>query len=183
MTQEPIARVTGLLESNGYAPVNQPLEIGGLNFWFSSILLGGTGRPELIVVVDALAPDAFQLTASKIEALARALDVVGSRRSLTIVLVGTAPDDASCDKLRRFGRVLHADHGVDAMADDLAVLLPLSLPDVAGVPDHSARLRERLMNVPPYIELLLDSSRGRACDVTEALLAALAEPFERGSAK
>lgn len=181
MTRERVDRVTEVLASNGYTQVDQPLKIGSLDFTFSSVLLGGIGRPELIVVVDAGASEELQRVSGQIEALARALDIVGSRRSLTIVLVGPATDDVTRDKLRRFGRVLHADHGLDAVVDDLAVLLPLSLAGALDAPDHSARLRQRLLGLPPYIEPLLDASRGNSTDVAHALIETLAEPFEPGN--
>lgn len=180
MTQEPVARITDLLESNGYTRVALPLTIGGLEFTFSSILLGEPGRPELVVVVDTVMPDEWRFAARRVEALSRALDLVGSHRSLTIVLAGPAPDGATRDRLRRYGRVLHADYGSEGMFDDLAVLLPLKLPDEAEAPDPVRSLREHMSSIPDYLETVLDASNGGAEDVTAALLDVLAEPFLHG---
>ena len=71
-------------------------------------------------------------TAERVQALSRALDVAGSRRPLTIVVVGPRPELRVANALRSVARVLPVGEGQgpavnEEVLDDLGALLPLHI--------------------------------------------------------
>jgi hypothetical protein len=128
---QPVDRVVQRLAASGYAQLEQPVKVGGIEFEFAAIL----ARPDsldLVVVADTIADSDHDRMRRRVEALARALDVVHSRRTLTIVLVGVRPAPAITKRLARVARVLATGTPTGARADQaledaLAVLLPLAV--------------------------------------------------------
>ncbi|MFF2274567.1 hypothetical protein [Agromyces sp. NPDC058126] len=94
----------------------------------------GTGTSsELVVVEDRIdQPDEVVLR-RQVDGLSRALDVVGSTRPLTLVLLGPRPTDRTMRFLTRTCRVLcvspQSGKGMTSVLhDSLSALLPLALP-------------------------------------------------------
>lgn len=125
----PIERVVTLLAGAGYEVVEQPRAIGGIPFEFAA-MLAGRGSLDLIVLVDLAIDTDRERIRRRVAGLARALDLVRSRRSLTIVLVGPSPDAALVQAIAGVARVLTVGTppADDApLRDALAVLLPLEV--------------------------------------------------------
>src|SRR5207237_216458 len=135
----PVERVVAVLEGAGYEIVEQPRRIGGIPFEFAAMLAGRSSL-DLIALVDLAVDADDERTRRRVEGLARALALVRSRRSLTVVLVGPRRDPGLIQAIAGVARVLTVGSpGEDDEADlrdALAVLLPLEVAtedeDAAG---------------------------------------------------
>jgi len=150
--------------------------------------LGSDRANDLIIVIDTLV-DSEERIRQKVEGLSRALDLVASRRPLTVVLVGPPPRPAIVEALGRVSRVLSVgtptgDTAERFLADTLAVLLPLALPDASeAVVDPLTEIRRHLpddfdRNV---IAPMFAAATGGSEAVKEALRELLEAPLETGS--
>jgi len=145
----PAQRVVDVLTRVGYRLTRMPVSVGSIPFEFTASLIGADRALDLVVIVDTL-EDEDQRVQQKVEGLSRALDLVASRRSLTVVLVGPMLRASVVEALSRVSRVLSIGTPIGAQADSavrdaLSVLLPLELPDVSeSVADPLGELRERL---------------------------------------
>jgi hypothetical protein len=170
------------LEDAGYERVDQPRPIGGIPFAFDA-MLAGRNSLDLIAVIDlGIHPDDERIR-HQVEALAQALDLVRSRRSLTVVLAGPRRGAALIQAIAGVARILVVGtptEGEDAgLRDALAVLLPLeiSLQDDTAI-EVWAQARQRLLDEDPVeIEPLLAAAAHGHVAVEAALGALLAEPF------
>jgi hypothetical protein len=179
-----VARVVGVLEDAGYEVRPPPTRIGSLTFDFPAVLTAKRGL-DLVVVVDTI-EEPPQRISNALEGLGRALDRVASRRPITVVLVGPSPRQAVVEALARTGRVLNVgtplgEHAPEVVREALAVLLPLTLPEVE-VPtlqswDHMA---ERLLaaHEPEVVSTLLDAAGDATDAVRDAMRSLLAAPLE-----
>ena len=130
----PVGRITRLLLNAGYRSVSAPLVIGGLKFDFPAALVGTETSPDLILIADTAFEQEERLV-TKLEGVARALDVARSKRPLTVVIAGPRPTSANLETMSRVCRVLPTGTVLDKDAEVslqnwLAVLLPLRLPEV-----------------------------------------------------
>jgi hypothetical protein len=130
----PVGRITRLLLDAGYRSVSAPLVIGGLKFDFPAALVGAETSPDLILIADTAFEQEDRLV-TKLEGVARALDVARSKRPLTVVIAGPRPSSANLEAMSRVCRVLPTGTVLDKDAEGslrnwLAVLLPLRLPEV-----------------------------------------------------
>lgn len=182
-TADPVRRVVATLTGEGYEQVNTPMRVGGIAFAFAA-MLAGRASLDLVVVVDtALGVDDDSLRA-QVQGLARALDLVRSRRSLTVVFVGPHPSAALVQTLSGVARVLRTGspgpEDPAALRRAIAVLLPLEIP---GWDEDAAlswgALREQIAaGLPPEIERLVERSRSGSASVEAALRDFLAEPLD-----
>ena len=101
----PVERVAEILAGAGYRRVATPLEIAGLKFELPTAFVGTSPSPDLIIVADTAFEDELRIL-RKIESIARAMDVVRSKRPLTAVLAGPRPSSATIDSMSRVCRVL-----------------------------------------------------------------------------
>jgi hypothetical protein len=186
MTQsQPVTRVVDLLANAGYRHRTEPFTVASVPFEFAAHLLGSDRANDLIVVIDTLV-DTESRIRQKVEGLGRALDLVASRRSLTVVLVGPPPRPPIIEALARVSRVLTVgtptgDNADRFLADALAVLLPLGLPDTsAAVVDPLTEVRKQLPSDidRDRVEPLLAAAPSGVDAVKEALSALLKAPFE-----
>jgi len=185
---EPIQRVVALLEGAGYEVIEQPRPIGGIPFEFEA-MLAGVGSLDLIAVIDVDAESDRGRLRGRVEGLARALDLVRSRRSLTLVLVGVRPEPELIQALARVGRILlttapPGDEGEVEMRDALAVLLPLQIatgPESAAESWVAARASIAAAYPAEANGVLAAASAGAAA-VEEALGELLMEPLRAVSA-
>jgi hypothetical protein len=179
-----ISRVTSLLKQAGYQELAQPIIIGGIPFEAAAILAKDKWL-ELITVIDTvLDADAVALR-GRIEGLARALDLVESRRALTVILVGPRPSPTVDSELKQVARVLSVPAGAEsaesALIDALAVLLPLDLSSgsdkaVTSWGDVQTDLRGRYP--AEEIEPIFKAVAHGEAQVRSALRETLVEPFE-----
>lgn len=127
-------KVVEILVSNGgFRVLPTPFNIGSLAFEFSHALIGGEKSNDLVLVVELSSGTDDSDIIRKVFALTRALDVLRSRRSVTVVLtMGQALPD-TVRSLSRVCRVLavgspSGPKAEQELIDWLSVLLPLSLP-------------------------------------------------------
>jgi hypothetical protein len=123
----PVARVTALLGEAGYELIKQP-EVAGIPFQFDATLAAGASLDLVVVVNLAVEPDEKRLRRG-IEAFARALDLIRSRRSLTVILVGDVPDPGLTHAVAMVARVLRIPPGRDEgelLREAVSVLLPFA---------------------------------------------------------
>lgn len=84
---QPVIRIVDILTSARYRHLKAPLTIASVSFEFAALLVGSDRANDLIVVIDTLVDGEVRIR-QKVEGLSRALDLVASRRPLTVVLVG-----------------------------------------------------------------------------------------------
>lgn len=183
----PVERVVAMLKDAGYVPVEQPQSIAGIPFEFAAMLVGDTSL-DLVAVLDLAIDAKEERIRRRINGLARALDVVGSRRSLTVVLVGPRPSQGLIQEIGEVSRVLAVGTPVDGddafLWDALASLLPLQLVTetehgAKGREGDWAEVRDRLRKKYPteLAPILAVSGRGEGA-VREALRTVLSMPVD-----
>lgn len=125
----PVERVAKMLEAAQFARMPIPLRIAGLTFDTPAAFVGASPSPDLVIVGDTATQTSKDLQRT-VEGIGRALDVVRSRRPLTLVLVGPRLESAALASLSRYARVLPVGETADeaSLKNWLAVLLPLKLP-------------------------------------------------------
>lgn len=125
--------VLDLLGEAEYVPLQPPLVIGSVPFTFAAVLVKPDRTLDLIAIADLL-EDSERRLIQKVSALARALDVAQSRRSLTVVSMGPPLTSECAEVLSGLCRLLPVGTPVrpadsHLLRDALAVLLPLRLPN------------------------------------------------------
>ncbi len=143
----PLVRVIDFLKAKGFRDAQQPFGIGSATFEFDAVLIRRQD-PE------PRHPPRYhgrfdQGLLRELLAFGRSLDALGSRRTLTLVLVGKRIDADVAEDLSEICRLLMVSATADdtQLRDSLAVLLPLELPpttDLQGdwsVEARNARIR------------------------------------------
>ncbi|RWK29081.1 hypothetical protein [Mesorhizobium sp.] len=142
----PLERAISLLKSKGYRTVRQPFGIGTSTYSFDAVLTAEQSL-DLVLLQDTTLGTGERIR-REVVAFGRSLDVLGSRRTLTLILVGQPLDRAILESLSQVCRVLPVgplDADDARLRDRLAVLLPLELPDAADMQgDWSSEVRRRL---------------------------------------
>jgi hypothetical protein len=189
MTQsQPVTRVVDILTNAGYRQRAAPLTVASVPFEFAALLLGSDRANDLIIVLDTLV-DAEERIRQKVEGLSRALDLMASRRPLTVVLVGPPPRPTIVEALARVSRVLTVgtptgDNADRFLSDALAVLLPLALPDASeAVVDPLNEVRKHLPTDTDqdFLVPMLGAATSGTDAVKEALRVALEAPLDLDS--
>jgi hypothetical protein len=176
----PVERVARVLEAASFRRMPSPLQIAGVTFDAPAAFVGTPPSPDLVVIGDTSMQTARDLQRT-VEGVGRALDVVRSRRPLTLVLVGPRPESKSISALSRYARVLPVGESADddSLANWLAVLLPLHLPkpvEARGI-DCLQELRGAADTVGnELIDLALSSSE----TVAKRLAELVEQPFLDG---
>ena len=166
-------RIVKALQSAGYRNVS-PLELAGLAFDFPAAFLGDERSLDLVLVAD-LAFDEPQSLLRRVESVARALDVMRSRRPITLVLAGPKPNRDVLDAMSRVCRVLPITSGKTEDADSairnsLAVLMPLEIPRAsAATADPLHKVRLRAVKMDEEISTLIELAPHGAPAVEEGL--------------
>jgi len=182
-TADPVRRVIATLSGEGYEQVDPPMRVGGIKFAFAAMLVGRASLDLVVVVDTAVGIDDDSLRA-QIQGLARALDLVRSRRSLTVIFVGPHPHAALVQTLSGVARVLRTGspgpEDTDALRRAIAVLLPL---EISGEDEDAAQSwgesRERIVvGLPLEVKRLVEQSRSGSASVEAALRDFLAEPLD-----
>jgi hypothetical protein len=179
----PVERVAKVLEDARFRRVPMPFEIGGVEIEASAAFVGEPPSPDLIIVGDTLqqTPRRLQQT---IEGVGRALDMMGSRRPLTLVVVGPRPESAALTALSRHARVLTVGELADesSLANWLAVLLPLKLPKAEDNRAEAANVKLLAGSDNPLVrDFVALAPHGRE-SVAARLAAAVDEPFVESDA-
>jgi hypothetical protein len=179
-----VTRVLETLERAGYERIAQPLDVGGIPFSFVATLVRKDSL-DLVIVIDTIAEADESRVREHVEGLSRAMDVVGSRRAVTVIAVGPRPSLTLWNALWGVARVLAVADGDQTttdteLEDSLAVLLPLSLATESdAVPLSWAIVRDELVkkHKTAEMEALITSATDGAPSVQhqihEILLGAL----------
>jgi hypothetical protein len=181
-----VDRAIEILCASGFSPLSQPVEIDKIPFQFSAVLVS-TESLDLVVLVDTFEGGSEEVVRREVIALGRALDLAGSRRPLTLVLIGQRWSEITERAMSRVARVLRCqvvlgDEARDsALRDALAVLLPLRLPPVPTEPEETwATARAQLeqgLGAADLQGVISAASRGSE-NVKQALSEYLAVPLE-----
>lgn len=165
-------RVFEILTVEGhYKSLQKPVKIGSQEFDFTHILSATDRGNDLVLVVELIGATDSTSVARSILAFTRALDVFGSRRSVTVVLTSGQAEKELVNAINKVCRVLPigAPTGTNAtqhVRDWLAVLLPLqSPPPVEHLADWRTALQESLNEViRPAIaeEFILQAQSGKS---------------------
>lgn len=142
----PLERAIALLKDNGYRSVQQPFGIGSATYSFDAVLTADQSL-DLVLLQDTTLGSGDRIR-REVLAFGRSLDVLGSRRTLTLVLVGQAIDPSTLGSLSQVCRVLPVgpnETGDARLRDWLAVLLPLKLPHPGAMQgDWGSEVRQHL---------------------------------------
>lgn len=156
----PADRVAALLVANGYRTIASPLQIAGLAFDVAGAFVGADHSADLVVIGD-MAVEGERKVVQQVEGIARALDVMRSHRPLTTVIVGPRPVGKTLEALAQVGRVLpvgEADEPAD-LRDQLAVLLPLVIPETLLAERDIGEGKTLTLNGNPLAEAIVDASK------------------------
>lgn len=179
----PVEQVVSVLEEAGYEIIEQPRAIGGIPFEFAAMLAGRSSL-DLIALVDLAVDADDEHIRRRVEGLARALDLVRSRRSLTLVLVGPRRGAGLIQSIVGVARVLPVgspgDEDEADLRDALAVLLPLEVAtEDDGAADSWAAARDRMVAAyPDDSEAVLSAAPLGKAAVENALRETLREPID-----
>jgi hypothetical protein len=147
MTPTPTDRIMSALLAADYRSVS-PLELAGLSFDFPAAFMGDERSLDLILVAD-LAFDEPKRLLQRVESVARTLDVMRSKRPITLVLAGPKPNRDVLDAMSRVCRVLPITSGKSEDADAVDGRFP-SLTKKKCVASNSERSSKgRSMRIPP----------------------------------
>jgi hypothetical protein len=132
----PVERVVDLLATAGYQLVEGPLTVATIPFDFDATLVGSASL-DLVLVVDLISKKDPGVLRRQVEGIASALDLVQSKRSLSVVLLGPSPPLDVLRALSRVSRVLSVGSPIgpraaDELNDAVAVLLPLKIDQSTG---------------------------------------------------
>lgn len=156
--------VSDLLEAAGHRKLAPPISIGGIPFDVPNALVGGPGSLDLTLIFDATVSSRATLSQIRwtVERMARALDTAGSRRALTMILIGSPRgEDLDEAELLPLGRVLVVGDG-DEIHRALAPLLPLEFPPSsvdAHEPDFTLAVSRQARD-KPWLERLTAEAAG-----------------------
>lgn len=129
-----VENVLKVLESVAFRRLPKPLLVAGTTFDFDAAVTG-IGVSNDLVVVSAQEIDSRRLV-RLLSGLSRSLDRSGSRRPVSLVLLGTPSDQSVIAELENHARVMVIDCGEpteEVIRASIAVLLPLDLPGAQKV--------------------------------------------------
>jgi hypothetical protein len=142
----PLERTIEFLKVNGYRSVQQPIGVRSASFMFDAVLTTDKSL-DLVILQDTTVGSGERLR-RELLAFGRSLDVLGSRRTLTLVLVGQPLEAVTLEALAQICRILSVRLLKDdesRLRDSLAILLPLELPDPTVMQgDWASEVRRRL---------------------------------------
>lgn len=166
---QPVDRVVTLLREASYEPLPQPVAVAGIPFEFSAVLTASSSL-DIVAVVDTVTDTDVANIRRRVEGLSRALDLVESRRPLTVVLIGPEPAPELQLALTRVARVLVAGVPSDEreLREAIAVLLPLDVVTVTEMPESWRSARDKLLAAHPEAADLLEAAKVGAEEVAEA---------------
>lgn len=180
-----VEEVVTFMTAAGYRKLGLPLTVASVPFEFAAAFVGTERASDLVVVLDTVDEKEEFVVRRKVEGLSRALDVAGSKRPLTTILVGPKPRMKTLDMIGRVCRVLLVGSPLEPrenwIRDALAVLLPLRLPlseetTTDPIADLNARLPTDIEKT--VLQGLISATGKGARGVEEVLRELLEEPFK-----
>lgn len=137
-----------LVGEGGYRALSQPFKVGSQSFDFTHALVAENRANDLVIVIELKGGTADELVARRVLALTRALDVLHSKRPVTVVFTTGQPSSGIIKTISRVCRVLSVGNpagprAIEMVRDWLAVLLPLVQPAASDIMlDWEAELRQ-----------------------------------------
>ena len=182
VTVESVIRV---LEQFGFRSVQLPYRIGTVEFEFGSPMITSEGHLELVLVVASDDLDTSEILWN-VQNIARALDVAGSARSITLVLVGNSgPNEAASHRLQSVARVLKVGSdvsGFSSIEGALAPILPLELdltpPVSSEAPLRSIERYAQAQEDSAQLKIMISRSRLEAAQVEAELFSWIEQSFK-----
>jgi hypothetical protein len=172
-------RVLEVLTGEGqYKALLRPVKIGSQDFDFTHTLVATEKGNDLVLVIELTGATDNAAVARSILAFTRALDVFGSRRSVTVVFTSGQAEKELLNSINRVCRILTigappATNAAQHLRDWLSVLLPIKIPaPVEHLSDWNSMLKQSLENkiTPEAVEqFVTHSNDGR--EMVEAALA------------
>lgn len=137
------------LIDTGYSALPTPLQVGEIPLDLESVYRGPVDRLDLAVVVEHPGTREESLRLYwQVQRLARALDAAGSRRTITVLVIGGIDDNRLLTDLQTISRVLPVDHSLPVRRL-IAPLLNLKPPgSIQGTVNGMAQVRTSLKG--PY---------------------------------
>lgn len=130
------------LASAGYKAIPSPLRIGEISIDLESVFEGPSDRLDLAVVLSA--PNTTEDGYRKywqVQRIARALDAVDSKRTITVLAIGGIDSTKLAAELQTIARVLHVDRSLP-LRRLIAPMLRLDVPKLrSGAFDGMERVR------------------------------------------
>jgi hypothetical protein len=179
----PVERVVEFLVAANFRRLPTPVVIAGVKFDFAAVLIGRQAMPDLVIVAD-MTLEKDDRVRTKIEGVARALDVVRSKRPLTAILAGPRPRTAILDAIAKVCRVLPVGTLIGAdeeltLQNWLAVLTPLTLPQVSdAIADPMHDLIQGAATDDPVVSQLLTAAPQGANKVQAEFHRLVQEPLD-----
>ena len=142
-------------------------------------LVAGNKSLDLVLVGDNIGDQAPWRLMSAAEGAARALDLVGSRRPLTLVVVGPRPNAEDLRELVRYARVLPISEAPtdETLRNWLTALLPLELPAVGEARGDVANAELVSDTSDPLARALVQAAQAGKQEVSAVLFDAIEAPF------
>lgn len=127
--QSAVETVLGVLLAAGFEQLPNPLIVADSAFDFDAAVMGTGVSHDLVVV--ATVDSSPRRLGRLLSSLSRTLDQVGSRRPVSLILLGEPLDGFDVADLGRHARVITIESpnpAVDDVRRAVAVLMPLALP-------------------------------------------------------
>lgn len=178
MVTTPVEAVGAILAEAHFRRLAKPLTIAGVKIEVADAFVGAGNSPDLVLVGDTVSDQPGRLL-SAVEGAGRALDLVASRRPLTLVVVGPRPSSEDLREMARFARVLPVGDAADenTLRNWLAALLPLNLPVVGASGVEVANTELVTEASDPLARDLAAAARTGKDQVAKVLYAAIEAPF------
>jgi len=181
MATTPIEAVADILLQEGqFRRLAKPLKIAGVTIEIADALVAGNKSLDLVLVGDNIGDQAPRRLMSAVEGAARALDLVGSRRPLTLVVVGPRPNAEDLRELARYARVLPVGEAPtdETLRNWLATLLPLELPAIGEARGDVANAELVSDTSDPLARALVQAAQDGKEEVSAVLFDAIEAPFQ-----
>ena len=165
----------------GYRPAPSPVSIGSVPFGRLPLFEGPEDSIDLALVVDVGSQGDPRGTRLLVERISRALDVVASRRPLTVVLAGSSLVLPALEAdLMQMCRVVRIDD-VSNYSAQLSQMLPLDIGNLAGEMVETEEL-EKVLGVSKHSDLgrIVQEARLGSKAVENALTTWIDESFVTG---
>jgi hypothetical protein len=181
-TSESVIQI--LVEEGGYKDLARPLRVGSLSFDFAHALIAGERANDLVIVIELKGDTADDNVVRKVLSLTRALDVLQSRRSVTVVLTSGQVAQNTVQSISRVCRVLpigapSGPKAIDIVREWISVLLPLAQPPpVETLIDWESDLRSSIPAnaAGPLLEELLRAAPAGKLAVEQVLALTIQTP-------
>lgn len=167
-----------LVKEGGYRELPKPFRVGSIPFEFTHALVASERANDLVVVIELKGDTVDDAVSRKIMALTRALDVMRSKRPVTVILTSGQPRTETVQSISRVCRVLPigaptGPNAISAVRDWLSVLLPLvQQPAVETLVDWEVNLsiKTTVSANSEFTDAVIDAAQ-RGKEAVETVLA------------